>query len=65
MKNIKELKDFIRRNFPQGRVEHDGFEFVIHTGLSEDHQTKTLISVDQDDTGIIDDVEPEIFGRYR
>jgi hypothetical protein len=61
---VKDLKDLARRYFPNGMVDEDGAEIIIHTGLSVDPATGQLVSADMDDVDADDEDEPE-FGRYR
>jgi hypothetical protein len=65
MKNLKELREFVRRHFPQGQVEDDGFEIMIRTGLTEDRVTKQLVSADDEPQDMTVPAELPIFGRYR
>lgn len=62
--DMKELKDFVRRYFPLGTIDDDGFEISIRTGLTEDRATKILIPADDDQSGVVPERKPE-FGRYR
>jgi len=64
VKSVKELKEFVRRHFPEGSVDDDGFEITIRTGLTEDPVTKRLVSANEDSSHDDTDEAAE-FGRFR